>query len=46
MKLRTRIDRNYPFTIIPIKVNRHDLFKKEWLIYWFNIRFSIIWKNN
>lgn len=44
MKLHTRIDRDYPFAIIPIKIKRHDRFKKEWLIYWFNIRISIVWR--
>lgn len=44
MKLRTRIDSNYPFTIIPIRVNRHDRFKKEWLFYWFKFRLTVIWR--
>lgn len=39
-----RLDRNYPFTVIPIKTTRHDRFKKEWIIYWFNARISIIWR--
>nr|DAH96019.1 MAG TPA: hypothetical protein [Caudoviricetes sp.] len=44
MRLRIRVDRNYPFTIIPVGVKRHDHFKKEWLIYWFSIRISIAWR--
>lgn len=44
MRFYMRFDKDYPFTLIPIKVRKHTSFNKEWVVYWFNMRISIVWR--
>ena len=46
MRLYVRCDRGFSFTVIPVIATRHDIFKKEWLIYVFNVRITVAWIRN
>ena len=43
MKPHVRIEKNYPLAVVPFFTRRNTAYGKEWLIYWFNFRLSIIW---
>lgn len=44
MRLTFRRDKEYSFSLLPYLINRHTYRKKEWVIWWLGMKFTIIWE--